>query len=283
MCDAISTKMHNTKAPDKAAFDRERRDLLRRLEDWLETPMLILAFAWLVLLIVELTWGESRLFDIIGTAIWGVFILNFTVEFILAPGKVAYLRSNWLTAVSLLIPALRIFRTLRLLRLVRAGRGLRLFRVLSSLNRGMLALSTSLRRRGFGYVIALTVLVIFAGAAGMFAFESDSPGGLDSYIEALWWTTMIMTTMGSQYWPQTVEGRVLCVLLSLYAFAVFGYVTATLATFFIGRDAENDDAELAGAKQLADIREEVGALRDDIRALSRSLPSRPAHGGTIAF
>jgi len=27
--------------------------------------------------------------------------------------------------------------------------------------------------------------------------------------------------------------------LALYAFAVFGYVTATLASFFIGRDAEN--------------------------------------------
>jgi voltage-gated potassium channel len=36
----------------------------------------------------------------------------------------------------------------------------------------------------------------------------------------------------------------------LYAFGVFGYMTATLATFFVGRDAENDEAELAGAKQL---------------------------------
>jgi len=42
-------------------------------------------------------------------------------------------------------------------------------------------------------------------------------------------------------------------------------VTATLATFFIGRDAENDEAELAGAKQLAALREEVIALRGEIR------------------
>jgi len=44
------------------------------------------------------------------------------------------------------------------------------------------------------------------------------------------------------------RGRILCFLLSLYGFAVLGYVTATLATFFIGRDAENEEAELAGAK-----------------------------------
>lgn len=57
----------------------------------------------------------------------------------------------------------------------------------------------------------------------------------------------------------------LCVFLALYAFAVFGYVTATLATFFIGRDAESDEAELAGAKQLAALRDEVIALREDLR------------------
>ena len=146
-----------------------------------------------------------------------------------------------MTALSLLVPALRavrIVRGLRVLRLARATRGLRLLRVVSSLNRGMSALGDSLSRRGFAYVVALTLLVTVAGAAGMYAFESPPTGGLTSYGEALWWTAMIMTTMGSAYWPQTVEGRVLCVFLSLYAFGVFGYVTATLATFFVGRDAE---------------------------------------------
>jgi hypothetical protein len=127
------------------------------------------------------------------------------------------------------------------------------------------ARGASLSRRGFGYIIALTVLVTFTGAAGMYAFENVAPGGMKSYGEALWWTAMVLTTMGSQYWPQTVEGCVLCVFLALYAFTVFGYVTATLATFFIGRDAENDKAELAGAKQLAALREEVIALREEIR------------------
>ena len=83
---------------------------------------------------------------------------------------------------------------------------------------------------------------------------------------------MIMTTMGSQYWSQTAEGRVLCVFLALYAFGVFGYVTAALATFFVGRDAGSSEAELAGAKQVAVLQDEVIALRDEIRALSRQPP-----------
>jgi voltage-gated potassium channel len=260
---------------DADALKRERYELLQRLEGWLETPMLVLAFVWLVLLVVELIRGESLLFHVLGAAIWVVFILDFAVKLILAPDKSDYFKANWLTAISLLVPALRIFRVfraLRLLRLARTGRSLRLVRVVSSLNRGMKALGGSLSRRGFGYVIALTLLVTFAGAAGIYAFENEAPGGPHSYGESLWWTAMIITTMGSQYWPQTVEGRVLCVVLALYAFGVFGYVTAALATFFVGRDADSSDAELAGAKQLAALRDEVVALRDEIRALSRRPP-----------
>lgn len=268
MSDENTGDKQDAAAPVEEALKNERYELLRRLEDSLETPMLVLAFVWLALLVGELIWGESLMFEVLGTIIWVIFILDFAVAFVLAPHKIAYLKNNWLTALSLLVPALRLFRfsrVFRLFRLARMGRSLRLLRVVSSLNRGMRALGASLSRRGFGYVLALTVLVAFTGAAGMYAFENAAPGGLKSYGEALWWTTMVLTTMGSQYWPQTIEGRVLCVFLALYAFAVFGYVTATLATFFIGRDAEDDKAELAGARQLAALREEMIALREEIR------------------
>jgi voltage-gated potassium channel len=265
----------DTKAPDAAELNRERYELLQRLEDWLETPMLVLAFVWLVLLVLELLQGEHLLFSSLGAIIWVVFILDFAVKLVLAPDKGDYFKRNWLTAISLLVPALRIFRAFRafrLLRLARTGRGLRLVRVVSSLNRGMRALGASLSRRGFGYVVALTLLVTLAGAAGIYALEHEAAGGPHSYGESLWWTAMIMTTMGPPDWPQTAEGRVLCVFLALYAFGVFGYVTAALATFFVGRDADSSDAELAGARQLALLRDEVVALRGEIRALSRQSP-----------
>ena len=275
MSDENTGDKQDAAAPVEEALKNERYELLRRLEDSLETPMLVLAFVWLALLVGELIWGESLMFEVLGTIIWVIFILDFAVAFVLAPHKIAYLKNNWLTALSLLVPALRLFRfsrVFRLFRLARMGRSLRLLRVVSSLNRGMRALGASLSRRGFGYVLALTVLVTFTGAAGMYAFENAAPGGLKSYGEALWWTTMVLTTMGSQYWPQTIEGRVLCVFLALYAFAVFGYVTATLATFFIGRDAEDDKAELAGARQLAALREEMIALREEIRRTTAANP-----------
>ena len=135
----------------------------------------------------------------------------------------------------------------------------------------MRALGTSLGRRGFGYIVALTVSITLVGAAGMYAFERNTAdgNGLNDYGSALWWTAMIMTTLGSEYWPQTPEGRMLCFILALYAFAVFGYLTAAIATFFVGRDAENDEAEIAGTKSIEALHAEITALRAEIQALSR--------------
>lgn len=264
--------MSETRTTEKQIINDQRREVLRQLEDWLETPMLALGFVWLALLLVEFIRGLSPFLEAMGIVIWAVFVLDFALKFFLAPDKTDYLKANWLTALALFVPALRVFRivrVVRVLRVARAARGLRLLRVVTSLNRGMRALGASMGRRGFGYVVALTVIVTLSGAAGMYAFENDLEGsGLHSYGEALWWTAMLLTSLGSEYWPRTAEGRVLCLLLSLYGFAVFGYVTATLATFFIGRDAESDEAEVAGAKQIEMLRAEIAALRGEIRAIS---------------
>jgi voltage-gated potassium channel len=248
----------------------ERESLLARLEDWLETPLLILGLVWLALLVYELIWNLSPALEMLGTIIWIIFILDFAIKFLLAPDKTDYLKSSWLTALALIVPALRVFRIFRVFRVLRAARavrGVRLFRVLTSLNRGMKSLSASFGRRGFGYVVALSLIVVFAGAAGMLAFENETEGGIKNYGDALWWTAMMITTIGSEYFPTTAEGRVLCFLLALYGFAVFGYVTATLATYFVGRDAENKESEIAGAEDIKALRGEIALLRKEIQLL----------------
>ena len=257
---------------ESQGLERERIELLDRLEERLELPMLVLALLWLALLVLELVRGESRWFEVIGTVIWVVFIADFSLKLGLAPDKAAYLRRNWLTALALLLPALRvarIARAARMMRLARAQGGVRLVRILGSINRGMRALGTHLERRGFGYVAGLTLIVTFTGAAGMYAFERAAPGStLESFGSALWWTAMLMTTMGSEYWPRTFEGRFLCLFLAVYAFAIFGYVTASIATFFLGRDAEDERTEVAGSRDVRALRQELAMLRDEIRVLS---------------
>jgi voltage-gated potassium channel len=264
--------MSSSQLLEKQALEKERRELLQQLEDWLETPMLVLGFIWLALFIIEVIWGLNPLLEAFSITIWIIFILDFLLKLVIAPHKISYLKSSWLTAISLLLPALRTFRLIRVIKIfrtTRAVRGLQLLRVVTRANRGMRVLAGSISRRGFGYVVALTIIVTLLGAAGMYAFENEVPveSGLHNYGAALWWTAMLITTMGSEYWPKTPEGRVLCFFLAVYAFAVFGYVTASLATFFIGHDADDDEAELAGAKSIQMLRGEITALRQEIQEL----------------
>jgi voltage-gated potassium channel len=257
------------------ALERERYKLATRIDRALATPMTVLGLVWLVLLVVDLTRGLSPFLSGMSYAIWGLFVLQFLLEFVIAPRKLAYLRRNWLTAVALLLPAARLLRVLRAVRALGALRGVRLVRVVSSANRGMRALGSVMGRRGFGYVASLTLLVTAAGAAGMYAFERGVPGStLGGFGSALWWTAMTLTTMGTDYFPRTAEGRLLCLLLAIYGFAVFGYVTATVASFFVARDADADDGELASARQTASLEREVAALHRKLDALIATLGDR---------
>jgi voltage-gated potassium channel len=225
----------------------ERLGALVALDAWLRVPMLVLSAVWLILVVAELAWGEHRLLQTLGMIIWVIFLVEFAVRFALAPDRLVFLRLNWLSVIALIAPAFRLLRGIRVLRFARAARGLRLVRVVGTANRAMNALRGAMRRRGLGYVLALTALVNLLGAAGMYAFERapEVEGGFSGFADALWWTSMLLTTMGSAYWPVTAEGRVLCLMLSLYAFKVFGYITAAFASFFMGRDVAARSSEEA--------------------------------------
>ena len=245
----------------------ERKKLLSSIEKLLEGPMVFLGFVWLLLLIIELVWGLLKPLEYLSITIWIIFIFDFLIKFILAPVKLRFLKTNWLTAISLIIPALRIFRVLRLLRVIR---GVRLVKVVASLNRGMKSLGATMKRRGFAYVFFLTLAVTFGGAAGMFAIEKTNPG-FENYGMALWWTAMLIISIGSDYWPQTGEGRILCFLLSLYGFSIFGYITATLASFFIGRDAEEKDAPIASQEDVNMLQKKIDGLTAGINELKAAV------------
>jgi voltage-gated potassium channel len=217
-------------------------DVLARLDGWFELVMVALGLVWLGLVVAELATTVPSWLEHVGTAIWAIFVADFVGRLALSDHRLAYLRHNWLALIALIVPALRVFRIARfvsVLRAARAVRGVRAVRLVTTFARARRSVHALLAaRNALGYVVAVTVAIALLGAAGMYAFESGPGSRFESYGHALWWTTMLLMTMGTEAWPATALGRVLSVLLALYGFAVFGYITAQLASWLIGRKAE---------------------------------------------
>ena len=241
---------------DKDKLDEERSEILSIWNKWFEIPLIILGFVWLVLIIIELSMGLTPLLENLSFTIWIIFILDFIFRVSIAPRKISYLKSNWITVVALIVPA---FRVLRGFILLKATRSIYLVKVATSIRRGMQILGSVLGRHGFGYIIGLTFIIILLGAAGIQALE----GKFENYSDALWWTAMMITTMGTDFWPQTVEGRILCLGLAIYAFAIFGYITATVASFLIEKDKKNKIESQKILELLEEIKIEIKSLKSN--------------------
>jgi len=240
-------------------FNQDRYELLQQLEELLNLPMAILGFAWLALLVADLVWGLTPNLETLLGTIWIIFIANFFIELLIAPKKSAFLKSNWLTVIALIVPAIKVFKVLRILRF---ARGLALTSIVGSINRSMRSLRFTMGRRGFGYVVALASIVALAGSSGIYAFEKGINPEIESFEAALWYA-VIAITISTDYRPYSPEGRVLLFLLGIFSLAITGYVTAALASYFIGRDAESDETAISNKKEIDDLRAEIQALRDE--------------------
>lgn len=242
---------------DKASTDDEREELRGRIAAWMDVPLDLLGVLLLGILVVEFAadlspaWG-ARL-STLNWFVYAVFTIHFFVQLALAPSKGLYLRRNWLAAISVVLPALRV---LRVLRAVRALRGLRLVRLLTATNRGARSLSRMLRGHDFGRVLGLTVAVVAVGAGALVYFESNGARLGAQYGEALWWAVGFVTTIGTDFQPRTLEGRVVTLLLVVWGLGVFGYITGAVASYFVGQD--NTDSTNAEVQAL---RREVAELR----------------------
>lgn len=249
----------------------ERLELLHHVETLLEPVLASLGLVFLALLLVDLsdalTTPEQRLWlDRAINVIWVIFIVDFVVRLIIAPEKRNYLRHNWLTLVSLVLPFLRPVRALQALRAVRS---LSLLRLLTGVNRGMRVLQAVARGRQIVYVAALSALVVLTAAVGVLYFDRSNPDApIQTFEDALWWSAAMVTTINNEKYPVSPEARVIAILLGLFAVSVFGFVTASIATYFIGRSAEDRAAaEATDAQPIEGVRVELDALRRENEAL----------------
>lgn len=263
----------NPSSGKKLRDDPERRESLRdRLDRYLDLPLSLASLVLVLIAIIQLggevepPW-DGRM-EVLGWALWGLFFVEFAVKFVLAPDKRRYVTRRWLDVLVLLVPFLRFLRLLRVLRVTRA---FPVFRLLVFGGRGSSATLALLRRRRLGQLALISVMVTLIGAALGFMLERGAPSSqLNDFGDALYWSSALVTTVGSELYPVTPGGRILALFLMLYAVGIFSYFIASIATVFVGLDAEQGAKE---KRQETPARNEAGVDLDEaeVEALRRIL------------
>lgn len=243
-----------------------REELRRRLDRYLDVPLALASVVVILLVVIQLT-GEvtepwrGRL-EALSWGLWGLFFLEFAVKFALAPAKRRYLRNNWLDVLVVLLPVLRF---LRLARVLRATRALPVLRLLVFGGRGSRSTLALLKRRRFGQLAIVSGMVILLGAAVGFLFEADASGSqIEGFGDALWWSSTLVTTVGSEISPVTPGGRIVAFVLMIYAVGVFSYFIGSIASVLVEFDRRaTGGGDSAGGAGLDE--REVEALRSILR------------------
>lgn len=162
-----------------------------------------------------------------------VFLLDFFVEFFMAPRKIHYLLTHSIFLL-VAIPYLYIIHQLGLNNFSPKAAYLLQF---IPLVRGGYALAivvgwfTSNRAAGLfvTYLVTLLATVYFASII-FYMFEQNVNSGVTDYWSALWWAAMDCTTVGSNIVAVTPVGRILSVLLAALGMMMFPIFTVYVTT-----------------------------------------------------
>jgi voltage-gated potassium channel len=208
------------------------------VEQWerrTEVPLILLALAFLVayawpVVDPRLDADVRSYLTVVSWTVWAAFAADLAVRLMLSDDRRRYATSHWYDMALVVLPVLRPLRLLRLLALVRV------------LDRSA---SANLAGRVLVYVSGVTVLAVGLGALAVLDAERDVEGAnLTTFGDALWWASTTVTTVGyGDRFPVTLEGRLIAVALMLVGIGLVGAVTASVATWILGRVAEERAAQ----------------------------------------
>lgn len=200
----------------------------RRVQVWERhstIPLAILALVYLGLYAIEVLADQSKLaifdFVVVSDIIWAIFIADFLGRLFLHKDKKKFLKQNIVEFIGLLLP---FFRAFRMLRVVIA---------IGFLTRA----AKSLQGRINIYLGVILPILIFTCSLGVYEAEHLAPGAnIKQFGDAVWWAFVTITTIGyGDYFPVTIEGRVIAVLLMLSGLALVSVITVSFASWFLER------------------------------------------------
>ena len=225
---------------------RNREQALERFERAVELPLLVLAVAMVPLLVLplllDLPAAAEDAFVAADWFIWAVFAVEYVVRLSLAPRRWHFVRQEWPDLVIVVLPFLR---PLRVVRSARALRLLRLARLVAFLSEAGQGARRLLVLHRLHYALLATVVIVLGSAAVTFALEDGGGGTIDSFGDALWWAVTTVTAF-----------------LMMSGIALFGVLTANLASFMLERGPGESGSDGDVAAKLDEVLRRLAQLEE---------------------
>jgi voltage-gated potassium channel len=228
---------------------------LERFERVTAWPMMGVVLASLALLIVpifaSLSVLERDALASLEWLLWLVFAAEFVTRWYIAMERSSFVKHNLIDLAVVVLPMIPALRALRLFRLVRvAVVGARVIDQSDSI----------IKRSNTKYAMGVAALIVLLAAVMVWHVEHDNPqSSIHSITDALWWAVTTVTTVGyGDKYPQSPEGKAVAIGLMILGIAIFGLVSATLASYFIESDTKDE---------YEDVREQLTRLEAKLDAL----------------
>ena len=200
---------------------------LATYEDKTQHALTFLALIFLVIyagqVLVEPTNGALVQFlNYSSWTIWGVFLFDYLFRIYLATDRITYFKKRILELFVIALPMLRPLRSLR---------------VLSLANLTTRKRESEYFLNGARIVAASTVFLVLIGALGVLDAERNAPdANITNFGDALWWSFVTITTVGfGEYYPVTLVGRTISVIMMFVGIALVGVITAGFASWFLAK------------------------------------------------
>ena len=199
-----------------------------RLETWQKKsawPLVFLSLVYIAVYVYPIfAYPTSSLIrrscEVVGYAIWGVFVLDYAIQLYLAPAKKAFLRREWFHLLVVLLPFFRPIRAIRAIILSRQA-------ATNPKDATLLSIPWVIS------VLGLLMMVVMA-AAELNVERLALGSNIHTTSDALWWALVTMTTIGyGDKYPVTTEGRLIAGVLILFGIGLVASLTGYFASWVL--------------------------------------------------
>ncbi|MFT0763306.1 potassium channel family protein [Scrofimicrobium sp. R131] len=247
-----------------------RSALEQKLDDWTKFtvwPMFVLSvcFVAVTALVIsppaDLDGHLRAQLATVSIILWVIFALEFLVRLVAAPDRRRFLQHQSFELVTLMVPYLRPFLLIRYLW------QLHYFR-----HRG----AGGMRQRAIISISLFALFFVYTASTLVWIAERNAPkANILNWGDAIWWGFTTMSTVGyGDFYPVTVLGRLVAIMLMIGGLFVVGVTSAiiisafntTIESYLSQHSPEDSDETRAHRGKALMEALSLGALHDDDRS-----------------